>query len=497
MATPKNREQFIAAVKLHAQGRLPEAEAIYQQLLPDQPDNSELLHMLGLARFQQQNPAEGAQWIDKAILIDPKVADYHSNLGIILDQLGHLEEAVTSFRKAIELRSNYPEAHNNLGGTLLAMNQVYEAIAEYKIAVEQNPKYADAWDNLGSAYRRAMHLDESLAAHDKAIELRPDFAYAHYNRGTLRLTRGEYTQQAWGDFEWRWKSPTFGHPLRDFGGKPMWDGSDLTGKTILFHAEQGLGDTLNFVRYAGVLADHGGTVVVEAPPELASLLAEVPGVSSVIVRGDPLGEFDVHAPMMSVPRIVGTTLETIPRELPYILPPADAFEKWRQVTRADAKAEGKKKLRIGLVWAGNPRSIVDRRRSIPLQKLSGLADSIPTVRFYSLQLGEASKQISESPFPIIDHTEKLTDFVETAALVKNLDLIICVDTVIAHLAGALSVPTWLLIYTPPDWRWMLDRVDSPWYPKTRLFRQKEAGAWEEPIQQLAGKLKALGERSIK
>jgi hypothetical protein len=209
-----------------------------------------------------------------------------------------------------------------------------------------------------------------------------------------------------------------------------------------------------------------------------------------------LPEFDFHIPVMSIPRLVKTTLKTVPREMPYILPPAIAHETWRGITRADALKEGKKKMRVGIAWAGNPASHVDKKRSLNLEMLAPLA-AAPNVRFYSLQIGPAAAEIEKSPFPIIDHTAKLTDFIQTAGLVANLDLVICVDTVIAHLAGAMNHRVWMLTYTPPDWRWMFDREDSPWYPTLKLFRQKTPADWKGPITQVADQLKKLGERLIK
>lgn len=484
--------QFQIAAKLHTTGRAKEAEPIYRQLLQQSPDDSQVLHLLGLVCFQTGRNEEAADLIQKAIARKDDVADYHSNLGVVLDALRRPEEAAESFKRAIAIKPNYPEAHNNYAGVLGAAGKLDEAIAEYNLAVEQKPDYADAWDNLGSTLRRAMRFDQAMAAYDKAIAIRPNFAYSHYNRGTLKLSLGQMTADAWDDYEWRWRSPTFGHPIRNFGGKPMWDGKeDLSGKSILFHAEQGLGDVLQFVRFSILLAERGAHVIVEAQPELASLLVEVPGVSTVIARGSLLPDFDFHLPMLSITRVLNTTLETIPKDVPYILAPAVAYEEWRQVTRADAKAEGKKKLRVGLTWSSNPANVLGRLKSIKLEQLAPLA-AAPNVRFYSLQLGPAAEEVATSPFPVIDHTAKLTDFVQTSGLVSNLDLVISVETSVAHLAGALNHPVWLLTSTPPDWRWMQDRTDSPWYPSMVLYRQEKPGDWSVPIQRIAEKLGKWG-----
>jgi hypothetical protein len=234
-------------------------------------------------------------------------------------------------------------------------------------------------------------------------------------------------------------------------------------------------------------------VIVEAQEPIAPLLIDVPGVSDSIPRGSELPDFDYHIAMMSVPRVVGTTLKNIPNDMPYILPPAVAHENWRAITRGDARAEGQKKLRVGLAWAGNRANIVDVRRSIPLSMLAPLAEA-PNVRFYSLQVGDAAQESKTSQFPIIDHTDMLTDFTHTSGLIANLDLVISVDTVVAHLAGAMNAKVWLLSYTPGDWRWMFEREDSPWYPSMKIFRQPQAGNWEEPITRVAEELKRLGER---
>jgi Flp pilus assembly protein TadD len=486
-----SRNELRQAAAQHARGEIAQAEAKYRELLTHAPGNAELLHLIGVAALQQNRKEEAVDLMQQAVQINPKIAEYHNNLGIALDALDRREESVASYREALKLKPVYPEAHNNLAGTLAMVGNLDEAIAEYQIAVEQNPNYAEAWDNLGSTLRLARRNDESMAAHNKAIELKPDFAYAHFNRGTLYLATGEF-QKGWEDLEWRWKCPTFGHPQRDFG-KPMWAGEDLHGKTILFHSEQGLGDVLQFVRYASILADRGARVIVEAQEELYSLLPDVPGVSVAFKRGEQLPEFDYHIPMMSVPRVVQTTLETIPADMPYILPPAMAHENWRTITRQDARAEGQKKLRVGLAWAGNPKNLIDRRRSIPLSMLAPLG-AAPNVRFYSLQVGPAAAQTASSSFPIIDHSAKLTDFVETAGLIANMDLVICVETAVAHLAGAMNQKTWLLMYEPPDWRWMFDREDSPWYPSIRIFRQKTPRNWEDPINEIAEKLRELGQR---
>ena len=489
MALP--RDLLKQATALHARGDVKEAERYYRKLLASHPNDPQLLHLLGVAMLQQNRREEAADLIGRAITIDPKAAEYHNNLAIVLDGLKRYDDAIESYRRAIALNANYPEAHNNLGGTYLTLGRVDEAIAEYRTAVTQKPDYAEAWDNYGSALRRGQRNHDALAAYDQAITLQPDFAYAHYNRGTLMLAMGRF-ERAWDDFEWRWRCPTFGHLIRDFG-KPAWNGEELSNKTILFHSEQGLGDTLNFVRYAAILAQRGARVIVEAQPALASLLVDVPGVSAAISRGEKLPEFDYHIAMMSVPRVVKTTLETIPNEMPYILPPAIAHENWRAVTRGDARAQGKKKLRVGLAWAGiRPTSSIradrSRCRIWPRWRLrrtcdftackSATRDSKPSRRRSRSSITPKSSPISSR------HRDSS----------RTSDLVICVDTVVAHLAGAMNHAVWLLAYTPGDWRWMFDRADSPWYPSMKIFRQPTPGDWKTPIAQMAALLTSYGEK---
>ena len=321
---------------------------MYRNLLESRPDNPQLMHLLGVAVFQQNRAEEAATLIQRAIERDPKPAEYHNNLGIVLDALRRSEESEASYRRAISIKPDYAEAHNNLAGTLLALGRCDQAIDEYQTAITLKPDYAEAWDNYGSSLRFTNRNHDAMAAYDQALALQPSFAYAHYNRGTLFLAMGEFVR-GWDDFEWRWRCSNFGHPDRKFE-KPMWNGQDLSGKTILFHSEQGLGDTIHFVRYASVLAERSGRVIVEAQPALASLLTDVPGVSVSMSRGDALPDFDYHIPMMSVPRLARTTLETIPHETPYILPPAVAHENWRSITRHGCASRRKEKTarRAGL-----------------------------------------------------------------------------------------------------------------------------------------------------
>jgi hypothetical protein len=328
--------------------------------------------------------------------------------------------------------------------------------------------------------------EEAMPCLERAIGLRPDLAIIHWNRAIALLLEGRLTE-GWAEAEWRFAyTPAL---RRDFP-QPAWDGrSDLAGRTILLHAEQGLGDAIQFCRYAPMVAARGGgdRVVLECQPELAALLTTAPGVAQVVRRGDPLPPFELHCPLLSLPHRFGTTLATIPAAVPYLTPDPDKVRAWQ--SRLAADGPGRK---VGLAWAGSPGHANDRQRSCRLSDFAPLAN-VPGVTFYSLQLGPTGEQATNPPpgLRLLDPTADLRNFADTAALVANLDLVISVDTAVVHLAGALAKPTWVLLPFNPDWRWLRDREDSPWYPTMRLFRQSERGNWKSTIERVASELREL------
>jgi hypothetical protein len=300
------------------------------------------------------------------------------------------------------------------------------------------------------------------------------------------LLQGDYAE-GWREYEWRWRIPAFNAPVRRFAQR-VWDGARTTG-TILLHAEQGLGDTLQFARYAKLVAARCASVVLECQPELRSLMAGVPGIARVVARGEPLSLFDAHAPLMSLPARFGTTLQNVPWDGPYVRADAQRAERWRNVLAADAASLGMARCRVGLVWAGRPQQWDDRKRSIPLAAMAPLARAADTV-FYSLQVGAAAAQAAAPPpgMRLVDHTARIADFSDTAALASQLDLVITIDTSVAHLGGAMALPTWVLVANAPDWRYHLARSDNPWYPTMRLFRQARDGDWSSAIAAAADAL---------
>jgi tetratricopeptide (TPR) repeat protein len=502
-------------------GRLAEAEKIYRQVLTQQPNHAEALNFLGIIA------SHGGRWdaandlIRRAIASKPTIAAYHSNLGVVLSHLGllddaiaairqairlnpdlagahynlgnllrdrgNIEEAIIALRQAVVLKPDYAEAHNNLGNVLRRKDLLDEAMEAHRRALQIKPDFAEGYNNLGDALRDNGRIDDAISAVRKAIELKPDYGDAHFNLANLLLLQGDFAH-GWREYEWRWRCKTFGRQRLEFV-RPLWDGTALNGRTILLHAEQGIGDTIQFVRYASMVAARGGRVVLECQPPLLRLLQGLPGIEQVVIRSQPLPNFDLHCPMFSLPLAFETKVETIPATIPYLKAEDRLSQQWASRM---ASSNG---LKIGIVWAGSPKHSNDRNRSLPFSCLAPLAE-ISGIEFYSLQKGEAARQASNQTegLQLIDYTAELNDFADTAALIANLDLIIAVDTAVAHLAGAMGKPAWVLVPYAPDWRWLLEREDSPWYPTVHLFRQPRIGNWQTPISEIARRLSELSRR---
>jgi tetratricopeptide (TPR) repeat protein len=501
-------------------GRPEQAAGHCQEALRLRPGSAEAHNNLGNALLRQRRPEEAAAHYREALRLRPDFAEAHSNLGVALADLGRLEEAAEHHREALRLNPNYPEAHNNLGNVLRDQWKLDEAIDCFRAAVRLRPDYAEAHNNLGMAarrggkleqavacYRRALELrpdyaearsnlgnalkdqgqlDEAAACFEAALRLRPDHAEAHWNRALLWLLRGDFAR-GWPEYEWRWTQPGF--TPRPFP-QPLWDGGPLAGRAVLLWAEQGLGDTLHFVRYAALAKARGGRVIVECQPALRRLLAGAAGVDQLVAQGEPLPPFDVQAPLLSLPGIFGTAADTIPANVPYLQAKPERVEHWRR------ELAGLGGLKVGIAWQGNPAFRGDRQRSVPLAHFAPLA-AVEGVRLLGLQKGPGQEQLAglAGRFPVLDLGPELDaaagPFVDTAAVMKNLDLVISSDTAVPHLAGALGVPVWVALPSVPDWRWLLGREDCPWYPTMRLFRQARPDDWGEVFARLAAELKAL------
>ncbi len=434
-----------------------------------------LLHALG--RF-----AEALASFERVLAIRPDYAEILNNRGNALWCLRRPAEALMSYDAALALKPDYPQAHNNRGNALLDLNRPADALASFDAALARKPDYADALVNRGNALGSLNRAAEALASFERAISIDPDLAEAHWNKGLLCLSLGDFAA-GWRGYEWRHRRADA--VPRDFA-QPQWRGEDLRGKTILLHAEQGFGDTIQFVRYLPMVAGLGGKIILEVPDSLMPLLGAVEGVAALVSRADALPGFDLHCPLLSLPLAFGTTLTTIPAPAQYLRVPTERIEKWR------ARLTGAAAPRIGLVWSGKPTHMNDHNRSIALARLAPLL-AVPGCQFVSLQREYREADLATlDNFPALLRLEhELADFADTAAAVAQLDLVIAVDSAVAHLAGAMGKPVWILLPRVPDWRWMLDREDTPWYPSARLFRQPAIDDWDSAIARLAGELAGI------
>jgi tetratricopeptide (TPR) repeat protein len=466
-------------IALAQQGRRDEALSEFEQALRLDPGYAPAHNNLGITLGEQGKPGEALAHFREALRLRPDYPEAHNNLGMALGELGKPDEAVAPCREALRLRPDYPQGHNNLGIALVAQGQLDEAVAHFREAVRLQPDYGEALVNLGLACVQQGRVDESLRCYDHALQVRPDFAQAHLSRSMALLLLGNF-EEGWREYEWRWRCKAWPSPMPPFR-QPLWDGGTLHGRTVLLHAEQGLGDTLQFIRFAPLVKQRGGTVVVACPPPLARLLGTCPGIDCVVPGGASLPDFDVHAPLLSLPALLGTTLATVPAAVPYLTADPQLVQHWRR------ELSSVQAFKVGIAWQGNPKHRGDRLRSVPLAEFAPLG-RVAGVRLFSLQMGPGREQLPAlaGPWDLTDLGDRTSDdWMETAAQVRCLDLVVAVDMGVAHLAGALGVPVWVALPFAPDWRWLVGREDSPWYPTLRLFRQSEPGNWEAVFARLA------------
>jgi Flp pilus assembly protein TadD len=529
-------------------GRSSDAQAIYRSILADHPNHPDALNLLAITLAEAGQFAEALQAMRKAVAASP-TPRFQNNLGVMLMRMDDLQEAIDVFHRALAQDPNYADAHNNLANALIKNRQLNDAIASLQRAVELRPDYFQAYSNLGyalsmerrfpeailacrkslalrpdnprahtnlavalegdgqldaaiAASQKALEIQpnlpevyltlskalsekgqvhEAIAATRKAISLRPDFASAHFNLSTLLLSLGDF-REGWREHEYRVSAEHLQLVPREFA-RPRWDGSDLAGRKILLDCEQGFGDAIQFVRYVPLVAQRGGNVLLECRPELARLFRSVAGIKQFITLGQNFPEYDVHYPLLSLPMLFDTTPATIPAAVPYLAPDPVDVQRWR-----GRIAEHQTSFKVGLVWRG--KKVPEPDRTVPFDRIVPLA-RVPGIKFFSLQKRDADDAPPSANFQLIDWTDDLHDFADTAALLANLDLLITIDTSVAHLAGALGLPTWVLLRFDPDWRWLRDRADSPWYPTMRLFRQPQRGDWETPIRRIEEQLRSL------
>ncbi|MGJ4912150.1 tetratricopeptide repeat protein [Bradyrhizobium sp. HKCCYLS2033] len=476
---------------LYKQRAFAEAAVHYRLACDLAPGDANAARLLGHALHEADRPAEAVEAYRRAAVLDPTDVVVLSNLAACLCGTGQIEAAMAACEHALALLPDHAPAHTNLGIIHEMRGETIEAVAAHRRAVASDPGYAKGHANLAVALRNAGDIDAALAASHRAIALAPDNALARYNHAHFLLMCGDLVN-GFAEHRWGRDCPDLSAGMPRFDA-PEWQGAPLDGRTLLLFAEYGIGDALQFVRYVDRAKAMGGNIVLQVQPAIAPLLRSLDGVT-VVGRGEKLPPFDLQLPLMDLPRIFGTTLETIPAEVPYLAADPIKMAAWRNVLgRAPS-------LKVGVVWAGNPRHKGDRQRSLTAQAvLPRLV--MPGVQLYSLQKeprpGDALG-LAELGTDVIDLGPLLSDFAETAAAVAALDLVISVDTSVAHLAGALGRPVWVLLPYALDWRWLRDRADSPWYPTMRLFRQDKPMAWDGVLARTAGELARLvaGERGL-
>jgi tetratricopeptide (TPR) repeat protein len=534
-------------------GKLAEAEKLCEQILAERHDIFDVFHLLALVQSMSGKNAVALANYDRALRLRPASSELHNNRGIALDKLGRFEEALASYDRALALRPDNSQAHNNRGAVLLELRRVEEALGSFERAIALHGHYAEAHHNCGRTLHDLRRFPEALARFDRAIALRPDYAEAHnhrgvtlgklgrfqealgsfdrvlalrpdnpealanrgnvlkelkrfeealanfdrafaarpgfrevlFNAGVCRLLTGDF-DRGWENYEWRIEVDQAKFEKRNLV-TPRWRGeSDIAGKTMLLYADQGFGDTIQFCRYAPLIAQLGARVVLEVQKSLHQLTSTLNAVQ-IVSRGDPLPAFDMHSSLLSLPLAFKTRLETIPAKVPYLRASPQVSRSW------SARLEAKRRPWIGLAWSGSPTHRNDQNRSIKLECLLSLLKTDAT--FVSLQkdVREQDTGLLKKQTALLHFEGELENFADTAGLISNLDLVISVDTSVAHLAGALAKPVWVLLPFIPDWRWLLDRDDSPWYPTARLFRQDHTRRWDSVIPRVGRALHDLVE----
>jgi tetratricopeptide (TPR) repeat protein len=553
---PKTQETFETASENHRAGKLDVAEALYRQVIDDEPHHAEALHRIGLIAVTLHRYDEAVELITKAIAVSEPRASYHSDLGETFRRCGRLDLAVASFQQALALQKDLPFVYINLGGALHCSGRFDEAVKVLQISlrlwpdlekahhmlgnalsrkgewadaveslmrsVEINPNNADALSNLGNALWETGRFDEAIAACKRALIIdpqipeanvtlssalirngrfeqarnhclhalahHPQFAKAHWNLALILLTQGDY-ENGWREYEWRRLCPGFSSSHRNFS-VPLWSGCEVRDQTILVHTEQGYGDTIQFLRYLAPVRQQAAAhrVLLECPSALTRLLDHSGGWNAELITPEsklsPLPPFDTHISLLSLPVALRAFTPVCPSG-PYLRADPRLRITWR--TRLMPSSH----LRVGLTWAGSATHMNDRSRSVTFEQFAPIL-RVPRVDFYSLQMGSFDTPLAEeASHRLIDLTAQIGDFADTAALVAELDLVISVDTSVAHLAGAMSKSVWTLLPQIPDWRWGLEGAETPWYSKMRLFRQTNSGDWASVIERVSVALRDL------
>ncbi len=467
---------------LQAQEQFEEAIDAYHAALRIRPESVEVRSNLGCALRELNRLDEALAVLRSAIELKPDHAGAHSNLGVVLSAMGDLDAAVTAYGRALECDPDHVNALGSLGNALVRLGQLEKAVAACQRAIELKPEFAGAHNNLGTALMALARNEDAEASFRRALELDPNDAKAHLNLSTILLSDGRF-DEGWDHYEWRHRTKELAPQQREFS-QPDWDGSDLTGQSILLYSDQGIGDAIQFVRYSAMVAARGGRVILECQESLVPLFRDSNMASIVVALGSPLPIFETYCALASLPRLCGSTPDVIHTDGPYLKVDPKKEAVWRE------RLGSVSGCKVGLVWAGNAAYINDRNRSIDSLSQLGPLLRTPGTSFFSLQVGERSKDLAEhSEGRIEDLTSDIANFADTAAAIRCLDLVISVDTATAHLAGALGQPVWILLPFVPDWRWGRERDDTPWYPTMRLFRQARQGDWPEVMERVTAALR--------
>jgi Flp pilus assembly protein TadD len=515
-------ETLESAGRYHRNGDIQQAQTQYQRILQIEPGQPEALHALGIIAFQLKKYDTAGNFIGKAIKNKPTVPQFHYNLGLVFIALNRYEKGIQAFEEATKLKPDYADAYYNLslalkelqqfenavkyfnqaiqlapddayayynlGNTYEALGRYEAAVENYQIAIKKNRNFTDVHNNLAVVLKELGRFDEAIGHFREAIWLQPDCAEAHWNLSLSLLVNGQF-EEGWKEHEWRFKrgeeSTIYPYDFRI----PLWDGSRFDGKRLFVHSEQGFGDTLQFIRYLPMVKSRGGSVIFETFGPLLEIIRGLPGIDELVEispNRSPADSCDYYVPIMSLPMLFATDIRTIPSNIPYLFVDPIKVGQWKnRINSKDFK-------KIGIVWAGKPVHGNDKNRSCELEHFLPLA-RIPGVEMYGLQKGDAARQAETSAGMkgIINFDRELKDFSETAAAIENLDLIISVDTALVHLAGAMGKPVWTLLPYAPDWRWLLEREDTPWYPTMRLFRQPARGDWGSVFDKIKDQLRKL------
>jgi tetratricopeptide (TPR) repeat protein len=475
---PEDSQAYCSrGVALQRLGRLDEALSSYDRAVALDPDYAEAYRNRGVALQGLKQFEEALASFDRVVALKPDDAEAYCNCCTVLQDLNRFDEALKSCDHAIALNPDYAEAYYDRGNILRGLERLDDALESYDRAIALKPDYAGVYSNRGTVLQGLKRLDEALADYDCAISLKPDLVDAHWNKSQVKILIGEYLE-GWNLYEWRWKTTQFANFQRHYNKKLWLGGLSIINKTLIVYREQGLGDYIQSIRYALLAEQAGARVILEVPAPLMSLVSTLKGNFTLVETGAPLPEFDYHCPVMSLPLAFKTTVETIPAQIPYLFADEAKKKQWRK------NLGEKTKPRIGLVWSGTSNHRNDHNRSFPLRQLSDLLD-LP-FEFHSLQKDVRAVDIDalEEFSQVHQHQDDLLDFSDTAALVDAMDIVISVDTSVAHLAGAMGKSLFVLLPFAPDYRWMLDRSDSPWYPTARLFRQPALYDWDSVIAEV-------------